>query len=138
MSKPSIFSMSLLPVVLLVLLILGAGYFLMSGDLNNSKIFNHEPEMRRLNGFPTTLDSTVTINRQRAIIHNDQELAQFFNTVDSTAKLTLADKIDFTKEVLIGISTETQTDKRSTVKVKKLYLNNQDKSIVVSIAQTDL
>ncbi|HSX39294.1 MAG TPA: hypothetical protein VLI92_01765 [Candidatus Saccharimonadales bacterium] len=139
MTKPTnLFNISLLPVVLLVLLILGAGYLLMSGDINISKLLNKEPEVRRLNGFPVDIDSTVSISKQRVVIHNDQELAAFLNTVDSTGKLTLNDKVDFNKEYILGVATQSQTVKKSTVKVRKVYSDKTDKSLIVSIEQIDL
>jgi len=40
----------LIPLAIIILLILGIGYFLLQGEINLPK-FNHGPTMRRLTGF---------------------------------------------------------------------------------------
>ena len=137
-NKSHILNMSLLPVFLLLALILGAGYFLMAGDVNVSKLFNKEPEVRRLAGFPTDVVTQEVIDKQRVIIKSDEELATFLNAIDKTGLLGIKEKINFDKEYLIGVTTQTQPEAKSSIKIRKLYEDKEDQSLIVSIKQTDL
>lgn len=136
--KSHILNMSLLPVVLLLALILGAGYFLMAGDGSISKLFNRGPEVRRLAGFPTVVPTQEVLEKQRIVIKSDEELAAFLNMVDKSGLLSVKDKVNFDKEFLIGVTGKTLPEARSTIKIRKLYEDKEDKSLIVSIKQTDL
>ncbi len=132
-----ILNMSFLPIVLLIALILGAGYFLLAGDIDIAKLLKREPEVRRLAGFPTVINTTEILEKQRTVIKSEQELATFLNSVDKSGLLTLNEKINFDKEFLIGVASKTFEETGSTVKVRKLYEDKENKALIVSIKQID-
>ena len=136
--KSLILYISLLPVIILVLLILGAGYFLMKDDFELSKIFNRGPQVRRLEGFPVVVDVSGQIDKQRRVIKSQEELEDFLKTVDPTGNLALGEKIDFSREYLIGVSTATLDRGGSKLKVKKVYENKENNELLISLKQTIL
>ena len=136
--KSQVLNMSLLPVILLLVLIVGAGYFLMAGDVNVSKLFNREPQVRRLQGFPTAVPTSEIFEKKRVVIKSEAELATFLNAIDKTGLLGLSEKVNFDKEYLIGITGKTLPKTTSTIKIRKLYEDKEDSSLIVSIKQIDL
>lgn len=134
--KPQILYISLLPVVLLVVLALGAGYFLMKDDLKLPS-FSKEPEVRRLEGFPTIIYTDQEIDKQREVIKDQESLEKFLKTADPTGNLALGEKINFEKEYLLGVTSPTQDEAGHEIKVKKLYEDKKEGSLLVSIRQTD-
>jgi len=128
---------SLIPLVIIILLILGVGYFLLQGEFK-FQIFNKEPTVKRLEGFPTTVSTTNKLERQRRVITSDQELNDFLNYVDSSGLLQVKDKINFNKEIVIAVSTETNDYTGYKTKIKKVYEDKAKKRILVSIEDTVL
>lgn len=128
--------LNLLPVVVLVLVAIVAGYFLINGDLKFPK-FNREPQVRRLNGFPTVTDVTSELDKQRVVIKNNEELQKFLNYVDKSGLVTLRENINFEKEYLIGVSSTTQNEEGLGLKIKKLYEDKATNSLLVQIEQTE-
>ena len=135
-SKPQILYISLLPVILLVALALGAGYFLMKDDIKLPSL-NKEPEVRRLEDFPTVVYSDEVIDKQRNVIKTQEELENFLRTVDPSGNLALSEKINFEKEFLLGVTTSTQEKTGTTLKVRKLYENKENKKLSVAIKQME-
>lgn len=134
--KLFLFNMSLLPVVLIVLLIIGAGYLLMKGDIKLPK-FGNEPSVRRLEGFPTVVDVGVTLEKQRVVITSQEELTKFLSSIDKAGYLKLKETINFNKEYLIGVSTKTNMEAGTTMRVKKLYQDKDNKRFIISVEQHD-
>ena len=131
-------NVSLLPVILLVLIAVGAGYFLMQGEFKLPKIFNRDPEVRRLKGFPTLVDVSDEIDKQRAVIKNAAELKAFLATADKKGGLVLTENINFDNEYLIGVSSTTQNIEGRQIRIKKLYQDKNDNSLLVQIEQTEM
>ncbi len=128
---------SLLPIALLLLLILGAGYFLLRDEFNLEKVLSNEPEVRRLEGFPTVVNTDQNIDKQRAFIKTQDELDNFLKTVDPSGNLKLTENIDFDKEYLIGVTTKTLESDGTQIKVRKLYEDKEDNTLLVSLKQTE-
>jgi hypothetical protein len=137
-NKPRTLYISFLPIILLVLLIVGAGFFLIKDDINLSKLFNKEPTVRRLSGFPTVVNTDQIISKQRVVIKSQAELEQFLKSVDKTGNLALGEKINFDREYLIGVSSDTFNQTGNAIKVRKLYEDKMKKTLLVSVRQTSM
>lgn len=129
---------SLLPLVILVGLILGAGYFLLKDEVKLPK-FNKGPTIQRMEGFPTVIyrDKDVEMEKARKVITNDQELAEFLNFIDKTGLLTVKEKVDFNKNVVIAVSTETNEEIGHKVKIKKVYEDKEKRKILIEFEETN-
>jgi hypothetical protein len=128
---------SLLPLFVIIVLILGAGYFLLADEIKLPK-FNKGPQIRRIEGFPTTVfvsEGTIA-DKQRKVLKSEQELNEFLNSVDKTGMLTMRDKINFDKEYVIAVSTEVVKEDNHKVKVRKVYEDKTAKTLLVSIVET--
>lgn len=136
MDKRKIY-ISLLPLFVIIALILGAGYFLLVDEIKLPK-FNKGPQIRRIEGFPTTVfvEETAIVDKQRRVIKTEQGLDEFLNTVDKSGMLTMRDKINFEKEYVIAISTEVVKEDNHKVKVRKVYEDKATKTLLVSIVET--
>lgn len=134
--QKAILRISLIPLVIIIGLILGAGYLLMEGEVKLPK-FNKGPQITRLEGFPTVVYTDQALEKQRRIIRSEEELNDFLNYVDPSGLLEVNEKIDFNKNYLLGVSTETEEKTGHDVKVKKVYGNKKDKKIIVSLRETE-
>lgn len=133
--KTTIVYMSFLPIILIILLVLGAGYFLMAEDIKLPK-FNQGPQIRRLEGFPTLVYSETPIEKQRRVIKSEEELNEFLNFVDTTGLLTLKEQINFDKEYVIAVTSETEKPDGHEIKIRKVYENKDDGILLISILET--
>ncbi len=143
MSKQTkIFSMSLLPVVLIVILIIGAGFFLLEGDvikLPGARDDNYI-QTRRLNGFPTTINTEKDLkqSKMRKVITSKEELYSFISSIDPLNTFTLSEEPNFDKEVVLAVTSGSQTLEGNAVKIRRVYLDKKNNSILVSIKQTSV
>lgn len=128
--------MNLLPVALLLILIVGAGYLLLNGEIKLPDFFNNEPRVRRLNGLPTVLYTSEEMDKTRVVIKSEEELQNYLQTVDKTGILQLQEKIDFNKEFLVAASTSTEPYTGSTLKIRKVYQDKEDKKLIVELRHT--
>jgi len=127
---------SLLPLLVLVALILGAGYFLLKDEIKLPSL-GKKPTIQRLEGFPTVIYTDKQIEKIRKVITNEQELAEFLNLIDETGILTVKENVDFEKNVVIAISTETNQEIGHKVKVKKVYEDVDKDKILVEFEEVD-
>jgi hypothetical protein len=129
--------MNLIPVAVLVVLIIGAGYFLLKGEIKFPNFGDDTPEVRRLNGFPTVVYTDKEVDKQRVVITSEEQLNQFLNSVDPTGILQLQEKINFDKEILIGASTKTNPTTGTDLKIKKIYQDKEAKKLQVNLRQSE-
>jgi hypothetical protein len=129
-------NMSLVPLFLLIALILGAGYFLVQGEIKLPK-FNRGPQIRRLEGFPTIVYTDRQLEKQREIIKSEEELNEFLNYVDESGLVTVKEKIDFDKEYVLGVSTETEKETGHRIKVRKVYEDKEDNTLLVHLEEIE-
>lgn len=127
--------MNLLPIVVLVLIAFGTGYFLIKGDFKFPK-FNRDPQIRRLNGFPTVVDVTTDVDKQREVIKSMDDFKKFLSYVDKSGLVTLREAINFDKEYLIAVSSTTQGEDGLGLRIKKVYEDRVNSSLLVSVEQT--
>lgn len=126
-----------LPFIILGGVILIAGYFLWGKELISNMSFFEERktlEMKRLEGFPAEISvSNPDIEKQRKIISSEKELIDFLAFIDKTSSLTVGEKIDFDKQMLLGVSTEAFDNDGFEVKVRKIYLDKEKNKLLVSV-----
>jgi len=125
---------SALPLIIIFSLILGAGYFLLKGDIDLSSLFQDKNnlEMRRIEGFPTVVPVTTEHDKTQKIIQNEQGLIEFLASVDETNKLSVGEKINFEKEMLIGVATSNFSETGYRMKIRKIYVDRDSNSLLVS------
>ena len=127
---------SLIPLVILIGLILGAGYFLLQGEIILPK-FNKGPTIKRLEGFPTIATIDKVIEKQRRVIKSEEELNEFLNLVDSNGLLQLKDDVNFEKELILAVSSATNDETGHRIKIRKVYEDSKSKKIIVQVEETE-
>ena len=128
--------MTMVPFIVIVFLVLAAGYLLLKGDFKFPK-FNTGPQIRRLENFPTIVYTDKELERQRKVIKSQQELNEFLNYVDSTGLLVIKENINFEKEYLIAASTVLNNETGRKIKIKKIYQEKDKKGLIVSIEESE-
>jgi hypothetical protein len=125
---------SALPLIIILGLILGAGYFLLRGEIDLSSLLgdNSSLEMRRLDGFPTVVPVSVEHEKLQKVIKSEQELIDFLAAVDETNNLSVGEKINFDKEMLIGVATSNFDTSGYSMKIRKIYVDRDSNSLLVS------
>src|SRR3989339_216016 len=129
-------NMSMVPLVIILVLIAGAGYMLLRGEIDLSK-WTRGFQLRRMEGFPTVIYVDTEIEKQRLVIRTEEELSKFLNLVDTTGLTILRDPVDFNKEMLIAASTESEKETGHSLKIKKIYEKKDSKTLVVSVLETE-
>lgn len=99
---------------------------------------NRAPEVRRINGFPTTAYTEDDVEKVRKIITSEEELSQFLNEVDDSGYLIMREEIDFDKELLLAVTTSTSEFEDKKIKIRKLYEDKDENTLLVSIRETEL
>jgi hypothetical protein len=126
--------MSLLPLILLAVLVLGGLYLLNKGDVKVPFLKDDsKEELRRLQNFPTAVPNSTEIKQQRILIVNQEELDEFLNLVDPSGLLSLAEDIDFEAEYLIAATTDTLYEGENDLKIKKVYKDKENDSLLALI-----
>ena len=74
-NQKAILKVSLIPLAIIIVLILGAGYFLLQGEIN-LPTFKRGPTIRRLTGFPTLVYTDKEIAKQNYPVKIEQESIQ--------------------------------------------------------------
>ncbi len=128
--------MSLIPLVIIIGLILGAGYFLLQGEIKLPQ-FNKGPQIRRLDGFPTAIVTDKVMQKQRLVVKSQAELATFLNSIDPTGMTTVRSPVDFNKEYILAVSSDTQTESGHKIQIKKIYEDKANKTLSISIEETE-
>jgi hypothetical protein len=126
---------SLFPVVLLTGLILGIGYFLLSEEISLPK-FNKGPTIQRLEGFPTVIYSDRELEKERRVITNEQELSEFLNFIDETGLLDVKENINFEKNVVVAVSTDSNEEVGHKIKIDEVYEDKEENEILVQFEET--
>jgi hypothetical protein len=134
--QSTVLNMSLLPLGILIVLILGVGYFLLKGEIKLPK-FNQGPQIRRLEGFPTTVSTIKEMEKQRKVLKSEAELDQFLNEIDPNGTLIVKSNITWDKEFVIAVTTSLNPESGHRIKIRKVYENKPDKSLQVSLDETE-
>ena len=133
----TILNMSLLPLAIILILILGVGYFLLQGEIKLPK-FNKGPQIGRLENFPTVLDTTKDMEKTRKVLKSEAELDEFLNTIDGDNQLVVKDKINWDKQYVIAVTTSTNEESGHKIKIAKAYENKTDMKLIISVTETEM
>lgn len=128
---------SFLPLILIIGLILGAGYFLTEGEIKLPKLTRDVNEIKRIEGYPVSFETDQDIEKQRTVIHNQQELDEFLKYADPHGILYFGGNVDFDKELLIGISSKTRDFAEDTLRIKRVEMDKNDKTLTVEVYRTE-
>ncbi len=134
-NKPNGKKINLIPLFILMGLLILI-YFVFLSDNELFKL-NKKLEVRRINGFPTVAYTDKYLEKQRAVITSEEELIQFLNYVDESGYLTVREDIDFNREMLLGVSTDTNDAEGVGIKIRKLYEDKDKNTLLVSIQETE-
>jgi hypothetical protein len=121
------------PLIIILGLIIGAGYFLLQGDIKLTFLEDRKNvEVRRLNEYPVTVPLDSEIEKIHSIIKSEDELINFLASIDKTNALTVDEKIDFDKEYLIGVTSKALTKGGNEFRIKKVYIDKEKDELLVS------
>ena len=131
-------NVSLIPLVIIVGLIFGAGYFLLKDEISLPK-FNRGPTMRRLEGFSTLVyvDDDFEIERKKLIIRNQEELSEFLNSIDKSGLLELKENIDFNKEMILAVNSSAHEETGHRTKIDRIYEDATESRLIVLVEEKE-
>jgi hypothetical protein len=118
----------LIPAVIIIVLVVVLGVVLMKENILD--FFKPYPyAMTRIEGFPTTIASSKKIEKQRAIINSKEEFDNLVkNIVDDANKIKMPN-VDFAKNRLLVVTTNTNDTKGFSIKVKSILKNTEQNKL---------
>ncbi|MFA5776583.1 MAG: hypothetical protein WC988_03465 [Patescibacteria group bacterium] len=132
-------SMNLVPVILIFVLILGAGYLLLKDTLKLPWFRDDNTvEITRLEGFPRAWETQKDVKKVRRVIKSEAELKEFFayaDIVDEASLNAILSKVNFDKEFLLGVTSDTQEETESLIRIKRVEIDKAEKKLNVKIIQ---
>ncbi len=133
-------SMNVVPVILIFALILGAGYLLLKDTLKLPWFRNDNTlEITRMEGFPRTWITDKEIKKTRRVIENKAELQEFFEYADmgsdQNSLEAVLSQVDFDKEVLLAVSSDTQDETEGMIRIKRIEVDKNKKKLYVMVIQ---
>ncbi|MFA6982183.1 MAG: hypothetical protein WC243_04140 [Patescibacteria group bacterium] len=127
-----------LPIIIILGLIIGAGYFLIGEDIRLPKFLNGEPKFDRVEGFPKTVYVTKEMEKRREVITSEEELNKFLNEVDENNQIDFKGKINFDRKMLIAVaSAYSQTDGNK-FKIRRAYKDDEKKTLLIALESQEL
>lgn len=132
----TILNMSLIPLGIILILILGVGYFLLQGEIKLPK-FNKGPQIGRLENFPVVLETTKDLEKIRKVIKSEAELDEFLNTVDGENQLNVKEKINWDRQYVIAVTSSTNEESGHRIKVARAYENKAEKKLLIKITEVE-
>lgn len=132
-------SMNLIPVILIFVLILTAGYLLLK-DTFKLPWFRKDKtiEITRMEGFPRGWETQKDIKKVRKVINNETELKEFLQYADIEDQDTynsLIKGVNFSTELLLGITSDTQEETEGLIRIKRVEIDKAKKKLNVNIIQ---
>lgn len=125
--------MGALPLIILLGLIVVAGYFLLQGDIKIPFLKNtNTVAVRRLADYPAKITLTEEKDKMQSVIKSEDDLVKFLASADPSNKLTINEKIDFNKEWLLGVVSKTVKESGTEFRVKKVYLDKEHNQLSVT------
>lgn len=128
---------NIIPILIILLLIGGAGYFLFGEDLDLPTIKDRKTQITRIEGFPRMIYVDEERDKIRTVIKSETELNEFLNQVDAEGNLRVNESVNFNRHYLIGTATKTLEGENHEFKIKKLIRDTDDKTLTVSQERTD-
>jgi len=127
---------NVIPIIIILLLIGGAGYFLFGQDLE-IPIEDRKTQITRVEGFPRMIYVSEDREKVRKVITSEEELNEFLSEVDKNDELTLNTNINFNKHYLVGAATKTLEGENHEFKIKKIYKDTDDKTLTIVQERVD-
>jgi len=131
--------MNLVPVILIFVLILGAGYLLLKDTLKLPWFRDGETvEITRLEGFPRGWETQNDIKKSRKVIKSENELKEFLqyaNIDDETTYKNIVSAVNFDRELLLGVTSDTQEETEGLIRIKQVKIDAINKKLLVKIFQ---
>ncbi|MCA9308059.1 protease complex subunit PrcB family protein, partial [candidate division WWE3 bacterium] len=128
---------SILPIVILVLLVLGLGYFLTEGEVDLPWKSTNRLDVERIEGYPTNILTSNQVTKKREIIKSQEDLDNFINSIDSAGVVKAPQGVDFEDNFVIAVATETLNTDGYRLKVHRIYLDDKDNSLLVQVEETE-
>jgi hypothetical protein len=122
---------NILPLVIIFLLIGGAGYFLFGQDIKIPSKEDSLTKITRVEGFPYRVSVSDERTKERVVITSEEELTNLMAKIDPEGQIELRENFNFKKNILIVASTETLTGNLNKYKIKQIIKDSKDKSLVV-------
>lgn len=122
---------NILPLIIIFLLIGGAGYFLFGQDIKFPSREDSLTKIIRVEGFPHRISVNEEREKERVVITSEEELTNFMTKIDPEGQITLREDFNFKKNVLIVSSTETLEGTLNKYKIKRIVKDTKSKSLVV-------
>jgi hypothetical protein len=129
-------NMSMIPLAIILVLIIGAGYLLLKGELKLGN-WNRGAQLRRLENFPQTVYTDKVVDKQRLVLKNQDDLNKFLNSIDSTGLTNVKENINFDKEYLVAVASKTFEEDGHKLKIKKLMADKDSKKLTVSVEESE-
>lgn len=126
---------SLLPIVVLVLIIFGVGYYLTDGEFD----FGDKKDnlnARSIDGFPTTVVTSADIAKQRLVLKSQEELNDYISMIDSSGQLKVEEKVNFEKEYVLAVSTELLNTSGYEFEVDKIEVNHEERKVNITARES--
>ncbi len=122
---------NILPLLIMVLLIAGAGYLLFGQDIKLPKKEDKLTKIIRIQGFPARIPVDDNREKIRKVITSKEELTDFLSKVDLQGSLELTEEPDFSRYVVVASSTETLQGTLNSYRIKRIVKDIEDKELTV-------
>ncbi len=122
---------NVLPLLIIVLLIAGAGYLLFGQDIKLPKKEDKLTKIIRIQGFPARIPVDDNREKIRKVITSKEELTDFLSKVDLQGSLELTEEPDFSRYVVVASSTETLQGTLNSYRIKRIVKDIEDKELTV-------
>jgi len=132
-------SMNIVPVILISVLILSAGYLLLKDTLKLPWFRKSNTiEITRLEGFPRAWETQKAIEKTRRVIKNEAELRDFFAHADMNddASLTaVLNAVNFDNEFLLGVTSDTREETEEVIRIKRVERDDAKEKLLIKVYQ---
>ena len=123
--------MNILPLLVIFMLIGGAGYFLFGQDIKLPNKEDRLTKITRVEGFPVRISVTGERRKQRRVIRSEAELNDFLAKVDPEGQVNLKENFDFRKNILIATATEPLEGTYNKYKIKRVTRDDNDRTLTI-------
>ena len=122
---------NIIPLLIILLLIGGAGYFLFGQDFE-IPIEDRKTKITRIEGFPRMMYVDEERDKIHRVIRSEEELNNFLNEIDKNGNLDFNESINFNRNYVLAATTETLEGENHEFKIRKIYKDTDDKTLTVS------
>ena len=127
---------NLFPIVVLIVLLIGGGYLLAKDDIKLPFQDSDAVRVRRIANFPTVVPVIEeNIEKQRRIIKSQDELNKFLNDISPESYLKVTETINFNREFVIAVSSDTHRSGGHDIKIRKIYSKPESNKLTVSVRE---